>query len=114
MPFINTKVSVALSEEKEQVIKSKLGQAIALIPGKSESWLMTNFEDQCHLYFRGDNSEPIAFVEVKVYGKENPSAFDALTGAICKILNEELGITADHIYVEYQATGNWGWNGGNF
>lgn len=114
MPFINSKVSVALSDEKEKELKARLGQAIALIPGKSESWLMTGFEDNYHLYFRGENQEPMAFVEVKVYGKENPSAFDALTAEICKIFGEVLGIKADHIYVKYEAVANWGWNGGNF
>lgn len=114
MPFINSKVSVSLSDEKEKELKTRLGQAIALIPGKSESWLMTGFEDNYHLYFRGDNSQPTAFVEVKVFGKENPSAFEALTKEICKIFGEVLGIAADHIYVKYEAVSNWGWNGGNF
>ena len=114
MPFINSKVSVSISEEQEKELKTRLGQAITLIPGKSESWLMTGFEDNYHLYFRGDNSQPIAFVEVKVFGGENPSAFDALTGEICKIFGEVLGIAADHIYVKYEAVKNWGWNGANF
>ena len=43
MPFINSKISVALSEDQEQEIKSRLGQAITTIPGKSESWLMVGF-----------------------------------------------------------------------
>ena len=40
MPFINSKISVALTDAQEQEIKSRLGQAITAIPGKSESWLM--------------------------------------------------------------------------
>ena len=82
MPFIDSKVSVSVSEEQEKELKTRLGQAIALIPGKSESWLMTGFQDNYHLYFRGDNSQPIAYIEVKIYGSENPTAFDALTGEI--------------------------------
>lgn len=114
MPFIDSKVSVSISEEQEKELKTRLGQAIALIPGKSESWLMTGFQDNYHLYFRGDNSQPVAYIEVKVYGSENPTAFDALTGEICKIFNEVLGIASDHIYVKYEAVKNWGWNGANF
>ena len=56
MPFINAKVSVAISQEQEKQLKERLGQAIAVIPGKSEQWLMTGFQDNYHLYFRGDNS----------------------------------------------------------
>lgn len=114
MPFINSKVSVTITDDQEKELKTRLGKAIELIPGKSESWLMTGFEDNYHLYFRGDGSQPTAFVEVKVFGKENPAAFDALTGEICKIFNDILGIAADHVYVKYEAVSNWGWNGGNF
>lgn len=114
MPYIDSKVSVTLTPDKENELKTRLGQAIALIPGKSESWLMTGFQDNYHLYFRGDNSQPTAFVEVKVFGKENPSAFDALTAEICKIFGDVLGIAADHIYIKYEAVANWGWNGSNF
>ncbi|MGN0351826.1 MAG: phenylpyruvate tautomerase MIF-related protein [Roseburia sp.] len=114
MPFIDSKVSVAISEAQEKELKTRLGQAIALIPGKSESWLMTGFEDNYHLYFRGDNSQPTAFIEVKVFGQENPSAFEALTAEITKIFGDVLGIAADHIYIKYEAVTNWGWNGGNF
>ncbi len=114
MPFIDSKISISVSEEKEKELKARLGQAISLIPGKSEAWLMTGFEDNYHLYFKGDNSAPMAFVEVKIFGKENPGAFDALTGEICKIYNEVLGIASNHIYVKYEAVANWGWNGNNF
>ncbi len=114
MPFINSKVNVKISKDQETQIKSKLGQAITAIPGKSESWLMVGFEDEYKLYFRGDNTQPTAFVEVSVYGSENPSAFTALTGKICGIYQEVLGISPDHVYVKYDAVKNWGWNGSNF
>lgn len=114
MPFINSKVSVKITEEQETELKSRLGQAISLIPGKSESWLMTGFEDNYHLYFKGDNSEPTAFVEVSVYGNPDPDGFSKLTTEISKIFGEVLGIAANRIYVKYSATTDWGWNGSNF
>ncbi len=58
MPFINTKTTVEISAEKADSIKSKFGKAISLI-GKSESWLMVNFEEKCRLYFKGDNSQAL-------------------------------------------------------
>ncbi len=113
MPFINSKISTPLSEEQETRIKEKLGKAIELIPGKSESWLMLGFEPETSLYFRGDNSQPTAFIEVSVFGSENSGAFEKLTGKICEIYGEVLGIPADRIYIKYQAVSNWGWNGSN-
>lgn len=114
MPFINSKISVKITEDQEKELKARLGQAIALLPGKSEAWLMTGFEDGYHLYFRGDNSQPTAFVDVSVYGKSSESALSALTAEISKIFGEVLGIAADHIYVKYSSTTDWGWNGSNF
>ena len=58
MPFINSKISVALTDAQEQEIKSRLGQAITAIPGKSESWLMVGFEPEYKLYFRGSKDQP--------------------------------------------------------
>ena len=114
MPFINSKISTKITKEQETELKSRLGQAISLIPGKSESWLMLGFEPEYTLYFRGDNTQPMAFVEVSVFGGENPAAFSKLTGAICDIFKEVLGIEPDHVYVKYAAVSNWGWNGDNF
>lgn len=114
MPFINSKVTVKLSPEKEEAVKQRLGQAIAIIPGKSESWLMVGFEDEYTLYFKGEQCEKAAFVEVKIYGSADSQAYDQMTGEICRIYEEELGIPAGHIYITYQAVPDWGWNGGNF
>lgn len=113
MPFINSKVSVAITPEQETEIKSRLGQVISLLPGKSEQWLMVGFEDNYHLYFRGTNDQPTAFVEVSVYGGENPEAFEKLTAAITDIFCEVLHMQADRIYIKYNAVSNWGWNGAN-
>ena len=114
MPFINSKVNVKILPEQEIQLKMKLGKAIELIPGKNESWLMLSFEDECTLYFKGENSCKIAYVEVKVFGSENKAAFKLMTAAICQIYEEVLGIAPDKIYVKYEAVTNWGWNGMNF
>jgi phenylpyruvate tautomerase PptA (4-oxalocrotonate tautomerase family) len=45
MPFINVKISEKLSDTQVDNIKSRLGEAISLIPGKSEAWLMVNIQD---------------------------------------------------------------------
>ena len=114
MPFIDSKISVKITEEQEKELKTRLGQAISLIPGKSESWLMTGFEDDYHLYFRGDNSEPVAYIEVRLFGGPNKAAFQKMTEEITRIYGDVLGIAPDHMYIKYSATPDWGWNGGNF
>ena len=39
MPFININTNVSVSKAQETAVKTRLGKAIELIPGKSESWL---------------------------------------------------------------------------
>ncbi|GEA30356.1 phenylpyruvate tautomerase MIF-related protein [Clostridium diolis] len=114
MPFIGSKVSVKISKEKEEIIKKKLGEAIKLIPGKSETFLMVGLEDNYSLYFGGEKLEKGAFIEVKIFGKSSKDAYDALTAEICNIYEKELDIPKDKIYVKYEEVANWGWNGKNF
>ena len=114
MPFINTKTNVNITAEKEKNLKTKLGQAISIIKGKSESWLMLNFESNSRLYFRGDNDTPCALAEVKIYGSASPQEYDALTEKITEIISSELGISPSQIYVKYEEVKYWGLNGHNF
>ena len=69
MPFINSKITTKLTKEKKDLIKSKLGEIITNIPGKSEDYLMVGFEDEYSLYFRGEELQFGAFVEVKYFWK---------------------------------------------
>lgn len=114
MPYIRTTVSKELTPENIESIKAKLGQAIALIPGKTESWLMLAFEDKMNMYFKGDCSEDYAYVEVSLFGTTSDAAYDRLTAAISEIINEELGIDRANVYIKYEETNHWGWNGTNF
>ncbi len=114
MPFIDSKVSVKTTPEQRKELKERLGQAIAIIPGKSESWLMVNIEDDQNMYFRGENDQPTAFIAVNVYGDPDPSAFEKMTAELTKIYGDVLGVSPDHMYVRYSATHDWGWNGINF
>ncbi|HWT27340.1 MAG TPA: phenylpyruvate tautomerase MIF-related protein [Mobilitalea sp.] len=58
--------------------------------------------------------QPVAFVEVKLFGGATSEAYQKLTAALTKILKEELNIAPDQIYVRYEETRYWGWNGNNF
>lgn len=113
MPFINTKVSCAISAEKEEIIKKKLGEAITLI-GKSEGWLMLGFEENCRLWFKGNKDGESAYVEVSLFGSASDAQYDRMTAAITEIIGTELSIPAGRIYVKYEEASTWGWNGNNF
>lgn len=113
MPFIDTKLNIRLTEEKEIALKKRFGEAIAKFPGKNEYWLMLNFTDNCRMWFRGYNNFPIAMVKIELFGAADEATCSEMTATVSKILGEELGISADHVYVEYAFTDRWGWNGEN-
>lgn len=114
MPYIKTTTNVEISEEKRLNLQKKLGQAIALIPGKTETWLMLAFEDKISMAFKGNSDEPFAFADVSIFGKASDAAYDRLTAAICEIFSEELGVPQANTYVKYEESDHWGWNGSNF
>ena len=113
MPFIHTRVNRPISQEAEKKLTKEYGDAVALL-GKSESWLMLQFEDNCRMAFQGKSDRPIAFVGVKLYGRADKEAYERMTGKITAILTDALSIPADSVYVEYEETFHWGWNGSNF
>ncbi len=111
MPFIKTTANVQISARKAASIKARMGEAIELIPGKSENWLMLQFADDAVMFFKGED-DPCAICEVKLFGSADDESYAALTEALTDILREELDIDPDRIYVTYEEIGVWGWNGG--
>ena len=113
MPMIEAKVTMKLAEEKRDLLKSEFGEAIGLM-GKPESYLMINLADEQDLYFAGKKLDKGAYVEVKVLGHVDEGASNKMTGKVCEIMQKELGIPGNAVYVSYWETANWGWNGRNF
>jgi phenylpyruvate tautomerase PptA (4-oxalocrotonate tautomerase family) len=111
--MIEAKVTPALPAEKRDILKAEFGKAISIL-GKPESYLMINLADNQDLYFGGKKLDKGAYVEVKVLGSVNPSASDKMTAKVCEILQTQLDIPGDAVYVSYFGTSNWGWNGSNF
>lgn len=115
MPCIQIKTNVKTSADAADAIKSSLGQAITFLPGKSEDWLMVSIEDSCQMYFGGKGGQPTAMVEVKILGESiDRAGAEHMTGNISRILGEILGVSPDCMYIKYEASPDWGWNGTNF
>ena len=113
MPFIDSKITVPVTAEKKESIKAKLGQAVAVLD-KTETYLMVGFDDCYDLYLGGRKLDKGAYVSVSLYGQASPEKYDKMTGCICEILADELGIPGDAVYVTYHGLNDWGWNGANF
>ena len=111
MPFIKTKVSCGLTADQEKSLKERFGKAISLIPGKSEAYLLLEFESDAHLWLRGEHDAAIAYIEAAIFGNEDHVGFDAFTYEITKAFAEILGIRPDRVYIKFEDIGVWGVGG---
>lgn len=113
MPFIDSKITVKLSDDKKEAVKAKLGKAVSLLH-KTESFLMVGIADNYDLWFAGEKLDKGAYVEVSLFGNASSSDYEKLTAEICRIYSDELDIHASAVYVTYHPITDWGWNGSNF
>ena len=97
MPFIFSKVNVPISKEKEVELKMRLGKAIEILHGLTEKYLILGFEQNCHIYLRGEN-QPAAFIQISIFGNEIHFGYDELTAEVTKIFNDVLEIPNENIY----------------
>lgn len=114
MPYIHVRTNQMLSDDEEQNLKTALGEAITLLPGKTEDWLMVDLEGDARLWFAGDKDRLLAIVEVDLLGKSDKASYEKLTARICDIMEKELNVPADGVYVKYGEYTHWGYNKTNF
>ena len=113
MPFIDSKITLSVPQEKRDILKAELGKVVAIL-NKLESFLMVGFEDNYDLYMGGNKLEKGAYVSVSLFGNGKASAYEEMTARICQLYADELGIPTNNIYVTYHGVNDWGWNGRNF
>ena len=113
MPMIDSKVTVRLSAEQKEELKTELGKLIATL-NKPETYLMVGIQDDQDLWFGGKKLEKGAYVAVSLLGSASKEAYSRMTGEICGLLAEKLGIPENAVYVTYHEISDWGWNGKNF
>ena len=113
MPFINVITNAPFNTGRELKLKSALGEAINVLPGKSEQWLMIAVQPQTVMYFQGTN-ELCAMIQVSLFGSQTGAAKNTLTQKVTKAVFDELKVPPERIYVSYHETPDWGYNGSNF
>ena len=96
MPFIDSKVTVSVTEEQKEKIKSELGKAITTLH-KTETYLMVGIEDDYDLWMAGNKLDKGAYVSVSLFGNASASDYDNMTAKICEIYEQELEIGRAHV-----------------
>ena len=113
MPFVDLRTTVPVPADRREALKTAFGQAITTLH-KTESYLMVAIQDSCDLWLGGNKLDKGAYIAVSLYGAAAPADYDKMTGQLCRILSDQLGIPAGSVYVTYHPVSDWGWNGQNF
>lgn len=113
MPYVNSIVTKKINESTRNRLKVFIGDLINEIPGKSEEYLMVRFCDDELLYFKGEQKDSAAIIEVKILGNVEIRYKDRFTSKISDLFEQELEIQKENIYVIFEEIpdGSWGWNG---
>ena len=114
MPYLQIQTNQSVNAEKSQQLMQNASKTVAEILGKSENYVMVALQQSVTMMFAGNN-EPLAYLQLKSLGLPESSTAD-FSQALCDLVNKELGIAPERIYIEFTnpARHMWGWNNKTF
>lgn len=107
MPFVIASVNRPMSEAQKLELKARIGKAMELLPGLSESSLLLGFEENQTFYIRGDGQQKIAYIRADLFGNEAHIGFDQFGAAITAALVDILHIPPENIYIRFGDIQAW-------
>ncbi len=109
MPYINVATSAKV-DNKRKILK-EISILISSLTNKSTRFVMAKFDDNCEIYFEGD--DPSCILEIKSIGSLNPSE---MAQPISEFVYEKMGIPPERIYISFEdrPASMWAWNGRTF
>ena len=115
MPFLKIQTNHAVDPSTAEELLAKASRLVAEKLGKPEGYVMVQLQKESPMLFAG-SSAPLAYLELKSIGLPNNSTISDLSNALCTLIEQELSISKDRIYIEFTDAPRdmWGWNGGTF
>ncbi len=113
MPYISVNASAKLGDRQKEQLKSKMGETITNIPGKTEAVTMVAVADSCALYLGGRALDNGAFIEIRLLGQAEAADKEALVKAVFDSMKEGFSMKESDIYINILELENWG-TGGRF
>jgi phenylpyruvate tautomerase PptA (4-oxalocrotonate tautomerase family) len=116
MPLIQLDTSFSIPDQsRKQAIARMLSQIAAQGTGKPEQYVMAGVHDNVAMTMSGA-SGPCALITVKAVGGLSKSVNQAIAGKVSQLLQKELSISQDRIYVIFEelAPTHWAWEGKTF
>jgi phenylpyruvate tautomerase PptA (4-oxalocrotonate tautomerase family) len=114
MPYVKIQSNVDLDTGRRQQVLQAVSSLTASELGKPERYVMVAMDPAMPMMFAGSDA-PLAYLELKSIGLPESSTAN-LSTALCSLINTEMGIDKDRIYIEFADAPRkmWGWNGGTF
>ncbi|MDR2053644.1 MAG: hypothetical protein LBP80_09540 [Treponema sp.] len=110
MPYISLNTSEKLSENQKEKVKSEIGRLITVIPGKTGEVTIVDISDGRSMY-KGGKTAPCAYVDIRVYTKADPEGKKRFVDELFGVLDRELGIPKDDVYMSVLEFEQWGDHG---
>jgi hypothetical protein len=112
MPYLHVRTNAIVHDHLHflAVCSSTVTKAL----GKPENYVMVELSDNRPMMFAASEA-PLAFLELKSLGLTT-SQTSELSATLCALMQQELAISADRIYIEFSAPERtmFGWNKGTF
>jgi phenylpyruvate tautomerase PptA (4-oxalocrotonate tautomerase family) len=107
MPYLNIVTNLPI--EDEAAFLKAASKTVASASGKPESYVMVRVKSNASIIMGGSDA-PTAFLDYRALGL--PRDRTAFSDALCTLINEQLGIIGDRIYISMTDSErqNWGWN----
>jgi phenylpyruvate tautomerase len=111
MPYLNIVTNETVQDET--TLLKAVSQAVSKAAGKPENYVMVAVEAKANMLMSGSNA-PAAFLDYRALGL--PADRTAFSDTLCTLINEQLGISGDRIYISMTDSErqNWGWNHSTF
>ena len=114
MPLLSIETNQTVDDVSIARLLKTASQALAERLGKPERYVMVRFNRNPDMLFAGEDTA-LAYMEVKSIGLSE-SQTGELSAMLCDLLEQELKVPRDRIYIEFASAPRklWGWNGGTF
>lgn len=116
MPMLRIETSAVLTDDKAKKLALQGSALMAAELGKPEQYVMTSISHAAAMSMAGDVNVPCAFCAVRSIGGLGPQRCRQLSAAICRLLQSELGIAPECVYLNFSEIDGdaWGWRGTTF
>src|SRR5215469_7466428 len=97
MPLLKLETTVAVPQQKQGELLTKLSKLVSGTIGKPEQYVMVSIA-QAGMYMSG-KLDSAAFVDVRSIGGLNDAVNRKLSQEVCKLLNDSLGVSPERVYL---------------